>query len=123
MFFFGVFGIHSAQKPVGTFQNILCPACHALTRLEISKAYTYFHLFFIPTFKWNVRYFAVSACCGQIFELDPNLGQQYEKGFTPDITPSQLTPLGVSRSIGLCSQCGKELSPVYRFCPYCGHEL
>jgi len=79
MFFVGIFGINQTEKPIGTCNNTVCPSCGALTRLEVYKRYSYFHLFFIPTFKWNVKYYAKSSCCGSIYELDPSIGAQYEK--------------------------------------------
>jgi hypothetical protein len=122
MFFFGIFGVQSGQKPVGTFNNIVCPGCRALSRLEIIKTYDYFHIFFIPVHRWNIRYFAKDPCCGRIFELDPAIGRQYEQGLTPDITEAHLSPVGHPASSAICSQCGSRLESNFSYCPFCGQK-
>ncbi|HEX9062212.1 MAG TPA: zinc-ribbon domain-containing protein, partial [Clostridia bacterium] len=57
MFFIGVFGIDSANKKIGNHNNANCPACGHMTHFEIIKSYSYLHIFFIPTFRWNIRYY------------------------------------------------------------------
>ncbi|MBP8989943.1 MAG: zinc-ribbon domain-containing protein, partial [Clostridia bacterium] len=60
MFFF-IGGVQTAQKQIGTTEQIQCPSCCMKTQFEISKTYSYFHLFFIPVFRWNVRYLAKAS--------------------------------------------------------------
>ncbi|AUS96393.1 zinc-ribbon domain-containing protein [Clostridium thermosuccinogenes] len=123
MFFIGIFGIDQASKPSGMANNVICPACEALTRFEISKTYSYFHIFFIPVFKWNVRYYVKSACCGSLYELDPVIGAEYEKGRNPEIRQEHLRPVSQYMPFKVCSHCGARFDSGYSFCPYCGKKL
>lgn len=122
MFFF-IGGVQTAQKQIGTTEQIQCPSCGMKTQFEISKTYTYFHLFFIPVFRWNVRYLAKASCCGKLFELDRDVGRQFEKMMNPDIRPEHLSPLHAFPLYSYCPRCRIELAPDYRFCPFCGHPL
>ncbi|HHZ16695.1 MAG TPA: zinc ribbon domain-containing protein [Clostridia bacterium] len=122
MFFIGIFGVNQTEKPIGTYNNTICPNCGALTRLELYKRYTYFHLFFIPTFKWNLQYYAKSGCCDSIFELDPTIGAQYEKGFNPDIRAEHLHPLVQFEPFKTCPHCHRKVEPEFNYCPYCGQK-
>ena len=79
MFFFAFFGVQDKEKYIGTCNNIECPTCGRWARYEIYKRYSYFHFFFIPLFRWNVRYYAKTSCCGSIYELDPAVGREFEK--------------------------------------------
>jgi hypothetical protein len=123
MFFIGIFGIQDAQKSIGSYNNTICPSCSALTRFEVLKAYTYFHIFFIPTFKWNVRYYVKPVCCGSIYELDPVVGQQYEKGLTPEIRNEHMRPVNQHLPFKTCSSCRARTESGYSFCPHCGARL
>ena len=76
MFFIGIFGIHQSES-LETYNNAICPLVAGLLRFEIFKTYSYFHIFFIPIFKWNTRYFVKTACCNSVYELNPDIGKQY----------------------------------------------
>ncbi len=127
MFFIGIFGINETQKTIGTYNNVVCPSCQALTHLELLKAYSYFHLFFIPTFKWNLRYYVKSACCNCIYELDPIIARQYEEGQLPKITSGHIHPLVHPTDYPLpyktCHYCGNRAEIKYNFCAHCGQKL
>jgi len=123
MFFIGIFGIQQAEKQIGTYNNAICPSCGSLTRFEVFKNYFYFHIFFIPIFKWNVKYFIKPVCCGSIYELDPIIGKQYEKGQNPKVENEHLRPLNQYSPFKTCSGCGARVESGYSFCPYCGRRL
>lgn len=123
MFFIGIFGINEAQKVVGSFNNVICRTCGAYSRYEIFKTYSYFHIFFIPTFKWNTRYYVRSFCCNSIFELDPSIGMQFDRGLKPEIGDAHLRPLSQHSHNYRCSSCGVGLDSSYSFCPYCGRKI
>jgi len=123
MFFIGIFGIEQAQKQIGTRNNAICPSCGAMTRFELFKQYSYFHIFFIPTFRWNVRYFAKPVCCGKIYELDPGIGQQYERRMNPEIKDEHMRPLNLHSRFKTCSCCGARVENNFSFCPYCGRRI
>jgi len=123
MFFIGIFGTNKAKKPLGTQTNTICPACGSLTRLEIFKTYSYFHIFFIPVFKWNVSYYVRPACCGSVFELVLEIGQKYEKGYDVEIKQENLRPTNQNTPFKTCFNCGASFESTYSFCPYCGNRL
>ena len=75
MFFVAVFGVEEKDKYIGTYSNAVCPACRGTTRYEVRKSYRYLHVFFIPTVRWNARYYVRTSCCGGIFKLDPAVGK------------------------------------------------
>lgn len=123
MFFIGIFGIDEVQKQIGTYNNAICPTCSAMTRFEISKSYSYFHIFFIPTIRWNVRYYVKPACCSSIYELDPIIGKQFSRGQNPKISKDNLCRVSNSFNYKICSNCNAEVESHYGFCPYCGSKL
>ncbi len=122
MFFIGIFGIEQANRAIGVHNNIICPACGHLTNLELFKSYTYLHVFFIPTFRWDVQYRARAACCGQWFAVEPETGRQFASGGQPDIQAGHLDPLGRRSPDGrqACVHCGADVDANFRYCPHCG---
>ncbi|NLM49860.1 MAG: zinc ribbon domain-containing protein [Clostridiaceae bacterium] len=66
MFFIGVFGINQKSDLVCEKHGIICPICGAYGRYEVYKNYNYFHIFFIPTFRWGKSYFIKTYCCNNI---------------------------------------------------------
>lgn len=123
MFFIGVFGIDQKQKQIGTYNNTICLSCGAYSRFDIIKSYSYFHIFFIPTFRWNIKYYIKTACCNEIFELDKEIGQQYEKGENPVIKPEHIKAFKHFSYYKNCPNCDNEIESQYLFCPYCGKKL
>ena len=125
MFFIGIFGISQAKKELAVQNNIPCATCGSLTRYRVFKTYSYFHVFFIPTFRWHIRYFVQSEDCGHLFELDPEIGRRFAAGESPSILPSNVHPVGGGQSDGsrTCQACGRTFDPRYRYCPYCGQPL
>lgn len=123
MFFIGIFGIDQKYKPIGTYNNVICPACGALTHYEIFKSYSYFHIFFIPTFKWNIKYYVRSTCCNSSFELDPLIGQEFERGNNPEIKEEHLHSANQRSLYKYCRNCGATFDSSYSYCPYCGGKL
>ncbi|HWQ74560.1 MAG TPA: zinc ribbon domain-containing protein [Syntrophomonas sp.] len=123
MFFVGIFGIEQGKQQIGVYNNTVCPVCHALTSFKIYKSYSCFHVFFIPTFKWDVKYFIKSACCSHISALDPAIGQQYEAGRHPEIEKEHLQPVNLPYGYKTCAICGTSVDPRYHFCPNCGQKL
>ncbi len=61
--FFLIGGVEQKRKELRTFNNCVC-ACGRMTSAVLVVYYSCFHLFFIPLFKWNKRYYVVSRCCG-----------------------------------------------------------
>jgi hypothetical protein len=123
MFFIGVFGINEAQKPLGTYNNAICNSCGSYTRYEIYKTYSYFHIFFIPTFRWNIRYYVRAACCGSLFELAHEIGTSYDRGHNSEIRNEHLRPINQRLPYSVCKVCGARFETAYNFCPNCGRKI
>ncbi|HEY8350880.1 MAG TPA: zinc ribbon domain-containing protein [Clostridiales bacterium] len=123
MFFIGVFGIQDKDRYIGAYNNIVCPACGKLARYEIHKTYRYFHVFFIPTFRWNTRYIARTSCCGSIYELDPAVGREFEKNPGTEIRPDDLRRIENHMPFRYCPNCRIDVPAEFSYCPYCGGKL
>lgn len=125
MFFMG--GISSRVSECGRLEDHPCPHCGRRCTLVITKAYDYVHAFFLPVWKYHITYLATCTCCGQTWELRPDLGRAVEHGDSPILTAADLAPashlsVGVAKPAA-CPQCGAILSPGGRFCPQCGIRL
>lgn len=117
MFFFGIFGIQAKQEVVGSRQGEICPVCGSLDRYEILKEYQYFHIFFLPLWRWGERYLLRTRCCRQVRVLPPEFGQAVAKG--EDVDWSQL-PQGILDPLIRCAHCLAVLKPEFQYCPHCG---
>lgn len=123
MFFVGIFGIQDKDKYIGTCNNIICQSCGRLSMYEIHKFYRYFHIFFIPIFRWNVRYLAKTTCCGGLYELDPFVGREFEKKPGTEIGKEHLRPVENYSPFKYCVNCRAEVPEQFNYCPYCGGKL
>ncbi len=100
MFFFFIAGIQPKEvKPKEQPQKI-CPFC-GINRLTLKRIDHYFTLFFIPLFRVKK---------GDPFFECPKCGLIDEKR-------------GIVQSIPICPSCKREISPEYKYCPYCGKRL
>jgi hypothetical protein len=121
MFFIGIFGVQDKEETIRTEQAVTCPLCGAYDRYEVLRVYNYFHIFFIPVWKWNKRYFLRTRCCRRICALREEVGQRIEQGQAVTITSADIKcsePVGNS-----CPSCGAQLHSSFSYCPYCGSRL
>lgn len=122
MFFIGIFGTGYKEKEIGDVVLDQCPHCegkptgHAVTR------YTYFHLFFIPLYRWNREFAVFCEGCRTWFHLDPDVGHQVEEGALKSLTYWHLKGHEMGRAPAHCKACGAEMPGDYPFCPHCGHR-
>ncbi|HOV70536.1 MAG TPA: zinc ribbon domain-containing protein [Clostridia bacterium] len=123
MFFFALFGIQDKVKYIGTNNNVVCPSCGKFAKYEIHKSYMYFHVFFIPIFRWNVKYFVKTSCCGSFYELDPAVGKEFEKNPGTEIKPENLRRVDDYLPNKHCPNCKTDVPADFKYCPYCGGEL
>lgn len=125
MFFIGIFGIDTKQEEIRDVQNVICKACGLLTSYKLIKTYNLFHFFFIPFIKWNKRYYVISRCCNQVFELSVQKGQELEKGNDVFINDEDLKPLYNEYNYGynICPNCKREVDLSFSYCPFCGVKL
>jgi len=123
MFLIGIFGIQDKEKYIGTYNNIVCPSCGRFARYEVYKWYRYFHIFFIPVFRWNVRYIVKTSCCGSLYELDPFVGKEFERNPNTEIKEENLRPINSYLPFKYCRNCNTNVPAEFNYCPYCGGRL
>jgi len=122
MFF--IMGITDGRKDFDFNQTVICDNCGKYGRYQVFMLYTVLSLFFIPTFKWNKRYYVQMSCCGSVYELDPEIGRRIASGEDLQINPQDLTKVGQSRGFFKhCNNCGYETSEDFDFCPKCGTKF
>ena len=122
MFF--IIGVSDKRKELEFAQSILCRACGNYGRYSVFMIYTVLSLFFIPTIKWNRRYYVQTSCCGRIYELDPQIGKRIERGERVDIVDDDLNDSGRrDRVYKTCRNCGYSTDEDFDFCPKCGERL
>jgi len=123
VFFIGIFGIEDKEKPIRDYANTVCPDCGRLTCASFFERYTYFHLFFIPTFRWNKRFFVTLRCCGALYEADPAYAERLKTSDSVDFSRLSKVYGGFSGYNGVfarCRNCGAEFDARFSFCPHCG---
>lgn len=121
MFFFGIFGILDSEKRLKEFQNIIC-TCGSYSRAVLFMRYSYFHIFFIPIFKWNKRYYVTARCCGKMFAVPDDYVNELMKSNNIDF--SKLHAINNNGSYEKrCSNCGMTVDNEFEYCPYCGKKL
>jgi len=121
MFFIGIFGVNTKTEPVKTETAVICPLCERYGRYEVLKAYTYFHIFFIPIWRWNKRYYIKTHCCDVFSEIDRETGERIEAGEAVEIEKEQI--LDAYISIRICPNCHTKVEPNFQYCPHCGTRL
>ncbi len=122
MFFIGIFGVQSKQKKIGE-ERIDCNICSSKV-LTIIKSYTYFHLFFIPIFKWNIEYYALCENCNAMYSLSNEKGEDIERGNTGVLSYWDLKDNINNKYLKKkCSHCGRNLDTEFEYCPYCGNKI
>ena len=114
-------GITEGRKDFDYNQLITCDICGKYGRFQVFMIYTVLSLFFIPTFKWNKRYYVQTSCCGTVYELNPEIGKCIASGEEVRIRPEDLSIVRQRRGcIKHCNNCGYETAEDYDFCPKCG---
>lgn len=123
MFFIGVFGVETKEKNLGIINNLNCKNCSEGV-LKIVKSYNYFHIFFIPLFKWKVKYYALCNTCGAVFCIPIEKGEKIERGQRDVLSYWDLSDcISYGRVHIRCNNCGKTMKEDYEYCPYCGEKL
>lgn len=127
MFFIGIFGVENREKEIRDIQNVICKVCGSMTNYKLIKTYNVFHFFFIPLFKWGIKYYLVSRCCQSVFEIPLELGKDLEGGGNTPINNMDLSSIYVGKDDYYggprCPRCHKSLDNDFEYCPYCGEKL
>ena len=119
---FIIWSLSSGSKDLLFNQPFICPTCKNYSSLSAVMTYSYFSLFFIPLFKWNRKYCAVSNCCRHAYEISPDLGKNIRNGVRVILTD---TDLGIdhTETSAFCVNCGNAVDSAFDFCPKCGSKL
>ena len=120
MFF--IIGVDTKSKQLEFSQTHICSCCGRYGRIEFFMTYTCLSLFFLPTFRWNKRYFAKMSCCGAVCEIPSELGEQMARGEITHIDPDMLNFPHNHTEYKRC-ECGFETSEDFQFCPKCGRPF
>ena len=122
MFF--IMGITEGRKDFPFQQLVICSFCGKYGRCSVFMTYTVLSLFFIPTIKWNRRYYVQMSCCGTVCELDPEIGKAIAAGRDVQILPQHLTRVvsggAPASAVKRCGNCGFETAEDFDYCPKCG---
>lgn len=115
MFFVGILGVDSKNKEVKKLHGVECISCEQLGAVKLIKSYSYFHIFFIPIFKWNEAYYLLCEKCNSIYSISTEKAKKIEKDEHIELIHCDLKKINNN-----CRHCGAELNSNYRYCPYCG---
>nr|WP_243113400.1 zinc ribbon domain-containing protein [Romboutsia sp. Marseille-P6047] len=113
-------GIDKKNKEIKELHNITCNNCDNLSVMKLIKNYTYFHIFFIPIFKWNESYYLMCKNCDSIYSISNEKGNAIEKGLDSNLTYWDLNEI---KTDNRCKNCGNKIDNDYRYCPYCGEQI
>lgn len=121
MFF--IFGITQKDDELDYNSKLIIHNCGQYGRTKVYITYMTLSIFFIPTFKWNKKYYVKYTCCGDIYELDPTVGHLIEEGHDVKITDKDLLDLYYKDNTKYCKDCNIKWSEDYDYCPKCGRKL
>lgn len=124
MFF--IFGIENKEKVIKTIRNIICKGCGQMSSYELLFTYNFLHLFFIPIFKWNKKYYLRARCCNSIFEISKVTFDKIndQQGEEININDYELKEkYNPNNGTVICSSCGRRVDSSFEYCPYCGGKL
>lgn len=116
MFFIGVFGIGDEEEIAAQYANQVCPACGRWSRAELTLAYRYFHIFFLPVWKYSRKYALRMDCCGAIYDMDETYGRELSAGGPLDFSRMKRR----EKAQNICRCCGSRLEEEFTYCPRCG---
>ena len=119
MFF--IMGTDAKVRQLGSV-GAACPRCGRSAAFSLCKCYSFIHLFFIPIFRYHVRYIATCPGCASVYEVAPEAGRAVEKGQKNSLLPSELT-LVRDGGAGVCPGCGAQVPPGSAYCNRCGTRL
>lgn len=118
---FLLIGAGPHTKQIGDSQMMICPSCGRFSRMTPYVRRQEIRLFFLPVARFRRQYYAKASCCGEIFQLDPEVGRSIERGEPVTIDESDLTFTGTPQQF--CAACQRPVEPSHTYCPHCGEEL
>ncbi|MDS0524184.1 zinc ribbon domain-containing protein [Clostridium sp. SHJSY1] len=124
MFFIGVFGIEDKSKEIKTLDSVTCKCCKTGVTVRLIKKYSFFHLFFIPIFKWNESYYIICNRCNRIFSIPKEKGKAMENEENIEIIYWDMIEVSNDFDIiNRCKNCGAEIDKNFIYCPKCGEKI
>jgi hypothetical protein len=130
MFFIGIFGIENKEKDIKILSNLSCKKCNLSVTGRLIKAFSYFHFFFIPLFKWDEKYYVVCDNCRTVYSISKEKGKAVEHGENIDVTYWDLQEEVYNEYYNdnyykpkKCSNCDKIVEPNFKYCPHCGAKI
>ena len=123
MFF--IMGISQGNKELirNAGRMNICKNCGSYTTYNVFMTYMYLSIFFIPIFKWNIKYYTQSSCCKSIFILDKEKGKMIKNGEDVIINDADLRIVNEYETVKICKNCGYQTAQGFDYCPKCGNKL
>ena len=133
---FLIIGVNDGQNALYYEKLVYFSHLGRAVNVTVFVTFTQLMLFFIPTVKWNKRYY-VQLPNGEVYELNADVGRQVERGRDVEIKESDCYASasanyyengGFSGSLkdffgfGGTSSNGGNSSDVYN-CPHCGYPI
>ena len=121
MFF--IFGITQKDNKLEYNHKLFIHDCNKYGHIEVFMTYMTLSIFFIPTFRWNKKYYAKYTCCGDIYEIKPEIGNKIKQGENIELKSEDFISLSYKDTSKKCINCGNIWSEFYDYCPKCGNKL
>jgi zinc-ribbon family len=117
-------GISSKQEKLNYDQTIVCSECGKYGHYEIYFECMVFSFFFIPIIRWNKKYYVRNTCCGTIYRISKERGEDIRKGKETSLSKMDLEIVHQTYSFyKQCSLCGYETIENFQYCPKCSNRL
>lgn len=117
-----LFGQGEGDQDLELHQPITCPVCGKQAHLEAFFHYTSLNVYFIPAYKYQKEYYAVTTCCGSITPITEQQGKDIYWGQI-EALPLETLALGKTSGFKACQHCGFDTMEPYQYCPVCGKPL
>ncbi len=121
MFF--MIGCYPKETQLSFSQQLACPRCGRLGRVEVWMTCQVLMLFFLPVFRFGRRYTVRMACCGASCPISERLGREIERGTVTRLDPSMLDFSQSGPRMRRCPACGYQTEEDFAYCPKCGRRF
>ncbi len=116
---FLLLGAGEGDQDLELHQPITCPVCGKKAHLEAFFHYSSVNVYFVPAYKYQKEYYAVTSCCGTVCPITEQQGKDIYWGKI-DALPLEKLPLCKNTGFRACAYCGFDTMEPYQFCPVCG---
>ncbi len=122
---FLIMGIQEKEAVKEYVQTLPCHNCSGERGFSVITHYRYFHLFFLPVWKWHFRHAVKCAACGTHYTVKPESEDKYGGDFSK-LTYWDIEPVNkrqFNTALNLCSKCGNPMQEDFDYCPKCGNRV